>query len=789
MAGESTAGALAPLNTGLAEDKKALAETLRELFASMDISIRRYAMRRHLDKGTVSRYLNGNRTPPWSFIADLMADLAEVGKPVTDEVERLLRELHGRSRRAGSAASEVQRLQDRLAVADEEASQGKALASALTEVLRDRQRRLAELQSRINRLDRERAEDRHAYGQALIAWRGTYQELREERDRLLREVSDLQGALAAAKQEVFAAEEHCAELEGQLADAEKRAGEAGERLGLLEILETTDRTASVPQLVDLVTHLSVPGRTAMATELVKSAGQSRPVEEAATLIEALYGAGHHRQAAAALPALVLVRPAADAAVFIGHFTREGLDAATAAVMRTSLEIHSVPDIADVALRLARSGQAESARVYLGAATTVKPVEDVVDLVLLLNGADAPQVAGTALEVCARERPIQEVAELCRLLALEEGHGAAVWLERAVAESRPARDVVDLAVMVSRLTGPGADWLLWHSVTHRRHERTHLVALVTALHTASLQEGATRLLSHAVGDWSVAEVGRLVGALYAAGHWQHAVGVLTEALRGYAVPEAASLVAVVDEAMDGGAWTVLADACVVQPPEELAVLIAQLGACGAGEHASRVFWKGLRGHAAGHAVQLVHSMRYGDSDLLGPAALRSYAHRVPAADVVELACALEGARRRADARAMLAQAGGGNRSRFLSMLYHLAGRDARLAEMLVHDVALAAPVPERVELVLALAASPAETAAYERCFLEALRRGDAEELAEFTRLRKAARKERKKVLDKAARDGIRRERKQRRREFVRTIPGIARREPDQRAEAEAVPSGW
>ncbi|MEU3963683.1 hypothetical protein AB0F42_28430 [Streptomyces buecherae] len=789
MAGESTAGALAPLDTGLAEDKRALAQTLRELFACLDFSIRRYAIHRHLDKGTVSRYLNGGRTPPWSFIANLMADLADEGKPVTAEVEQLLRELHGRSRRAGSAASEVQRLQDRLADADEEASQGKALARALTEVLRDRERRLATLQRKINRLEEERAEDRHAYGQALIAWRGTYQELREERDRLLREVDDLQGALADAKREVSEAEEQCTQLEGQLADAEKRAGEAGEAPSLLEILEATDRTASVPQLVDLVTDLTVPGRTAIATELVTTAGQSRPVEEAAALIEALYKAGHQQQAEAALPALVLVRPVADAAVFIRHFAGAGLEAATAAVMQTSLRIHSVPGVADVALRLAQDGLAASARVYLGAAATVKPVADVVDLVLLLDGQGARQAVRAALEVCAQKRPIQEVAKLCGLLVVDKGHEAGLWLEQAAAETRPARDVVDLAVLVSRFPRFDADQLLSHSVNHRRHAHGHLVALVTALHTASLQGSATRLLSRAVSNWSLLEIGRLVGALYAAGHWQHAVDVLTQALRVPGADEAASLVAVVDDVLEGGAWTILSEACVVQTPEELAVLITRLSGCGAHGHASRVFWKGLRGHFAGHAVQLVRSLRYGGSVLLAPDALRDYAHRAAAGDVVELGWALAAAGQREDARTMLAEAGSGDRARFLSLLSYLVSRDERLAELLVRDVALSTPVPERVRLAVALAASSAETAAYEQCLLDALRQGDPGELAEFTRLRKAARKKRKKALDQVARDGLRRERRQRQREFVRRIPGLAGRGADEAAEAEVATNGW
>ncbi|MFT2019857.1 hypothetical protein ACMA1D_29070 [Streptomyces sp. 796.1] len=793
MASESVAGALAPLKDGLDEDKRALAQMLRELFGCLNISVRRYALRRPLDKGTVSRYLNGSRTPPWSFVVDLMADIAEEGTPVTPEVEEALRELHGRARRAGSAragtASEVQRLQDRLAEADEEASRGKVHARALTEVLRDRQRQLVELQGKLNRLEKERAEDHCAYERSVIAWRGTYQELREERDRLVHEVDELRGALADAKREVFAAEEHCTELEGQLAEAERRAGEAGVRMGLLEILETTDRTASVPQLVELVTHLTVPGRTATATELVKSAGQARPVAEAAALMAALYGAGHHRQAEAALPALVLVRPAADTAVFIEHFAAAGLDAATATVMKTSLEIHPVADVAAVALGLAAAGQQENVRVYLGAAATVRPLGDVVDLVSLLGRRGARQAVDAALGVCARERPVQEVAELCELLLGRDEQDAITCLERVVAEVRPARDVVDLAALADRFSPVDADFVLGHSAHHRRDQHGYLVALVTALHTVRLRFGPGQLLAQAVRDWGVRDVGHLVGALHVAGHWQYAVGVLTEALHAHPVPAAADLLATVDADLDGGAWAVLSDACVVQPPEELAALIALLGACGARAHAERVFWKGLRGRVAGHAVQLVRSLHYDASPLLAPGALEGYARRATADDVVELGCALEGAGQRAAARALLAAAAGRDRAHFLPVLGALAGRDQRLAEFLVRDVALAESVPGRVRLALVLAALPAETARFERCLLEALRQADPGEWAEFTRRVKAARKLQKKVGDQVARDGIRRDRRQRRREFVRNVPGFPGRTADRPREPEAVPGGW
>ncbi len=186
---------------------------------------------------------------------------------------------------------------------------------------------------------------------------------------------------------------------------------------------------------------------------------------------------------------------------------------------------------------------------------------------------------------------------------------------------------------------------------------------------------------------------------------------------------------------------------------------------------------------------MRSVRHGGSDLLAPAALRDHAQRASVGDVVELACALAAAGHPQDARSLLAQACSGDRARFLGLLSGLASRDERLARSLVRDVALGAPFPERVRLAVALAASSAETAAYEQCLLEALRQGDPGELAEFTWLRKAARKKWKKALYQVARDGLRCERRQRQREFVRKIPGLAGRGADEAAEAEVATNGW
>ncbi|KOG87120.1 regulator, partial [Streptomyces varsoviensis] len=86
---------LRPLADDLNSDARALARMLRELFDGLDVSVRRYAARRHRDAGTFSRYLSGTRVPPWEVIMDLFTDLAEHrGTAATPAAIELVRGLH-----------------------------------------------------------------------------------------------------------------------------------------------------------------------------------------------------------------------------------------------------------------------------------------------------------------------------------------------------------------------------------------------------------------------------------------------------------------------------------------------------------------------------------------------------------------------------------------------------------------------------------------------------------------------------------------------------------------------
>jgi chromosomal replication initiator protein DnaA len=210
------------------------ADALRRVFEGLKISVRRYAVRRHRDAGSVSRFLNGTRIPPWDFVSDLMNDVAEEqGAAPTPEAMELLRQLHRKAlATSGSPAHKLQLLEDQLADADREARRSAVREKALTDALLDAQHRAADLEVQIGQLhahhDRDHAETRGT----LQLYEGQLTDLREERRALLEQVDFLEEELREAHTLRLLAEEKCEALERQLDVAENRtaATETGEHI-------------------------------------------------------------------------------------------------------------------------------------------------------------------------------------------------------------------------------------------------------------------------------------------------------------------------------------------------------------------------------------------------------------------------------------------------------------------------------------------------------------------------------------------------------------------------------
>ncbi len=217
---------LQPLGENLNDASRALAQALRELFESLQVSVRRYAARRRLDPGTVSRYLNGTRLPPWQVISDLFADVAEHrGTAVTTEAIELVRGLYGSAVDAASSSRHaVEILEQQLADADHVSRRSSVRGDVLGDALLDRTQRIADLETRLNQLEADRIAERRRADELARAHPDVSGLLRE-RDALRLEVERLGAALAQAQAQRAAAEGRCELLERQL-DAVEQATKA-----------------------------------------------------------------------------------------------------------------------------------------------------------------------------------------------------------------------------------------------------------------------------------------------------------------------------------------------------------------------------------------------------------------------------------------------------------------------------------------------------------------------------------------------------------------------------------
>ncbi|WPB90927.1 FxSxx-COOH system tetratricopeptide repeat protein [Streptomyces malaysiensis] len=218
-------GDLKPIPEQVRPECRALAESLRELFGAVGVSLRVFAVRLHYDAGTVSRYLNGTVVPPAEFVDQLLTHAAKAtGRPSSTEV---MAHVHTLQRRALQATNkvgwELQRLRDQLADADRQRQQAEVRADALSEALLLRKQRIAEMEVEQRRIA-VAAADREARSAELDRLRQEREDLTAERDRLREEVARLQDALTQARRQALDAERRCEALEHQLQTEEEAAG-------------------------------------------------------------------------------------------------------------------------------------------------------------------------------------------------------------------------------------------------------------------------------------------------------------------------------------------------------------------------------------------------------------------------------------------------------------------------------------------------------------------------------------------------------------------------------------
>ncbi|MFI6645684.1 response regulator [Streptomyces sp. NPDC050504] len=210
-------GELKPLGPDLDDEARALAKALRELFDGLGVSVRRYAARRHRDAGTLSRYFNGTRVPPWEVILDLLTDLAEHrGQPATPAAIELLNRLHRAAvAHSSSPRHAVEVIEQQLADADRVARSANVTGDVIGSALLERQHRIADLEVRLSQLEADWVKER-ARADAYAQDAPGLDELRAERDSLQADVARLTHERDDAEKRRVAAEERCTLLERQL---------------------------------------------------------------------------------------------------------------------------------------------------------------------------------------------------------------------------------------------------------------------------------------------------------------------------------------------------------------------------------------------------------------------------------------------------------------------------------------------------------------------------------------------------------------------------------------------
>src|SRR5579871_6879819 len=197
---------LRPLDPGLSAEVLDWVSELRMVWDGAGLSINRFARLNHcfVDKGTISRYLNGRRVPRdhW-FLDKVLAIRAGNGEPVTPAVREHMRGLQLRALQVAHPHEyRVRLISDELEIALTGKQEAERYARALEEQLVERTRQIDELSEDKDRL--------------RVAWDADRVAMQADFDQLTREIDEIAGQLRLAHKRAARAEQRCDLLEGLL---------------------------------------------------------------------------------------------------------------------------------------------------------------------------------------------------------------------------------------------------------------------------------------------------------------------------------------------------------------------------------------------------------------------------------------------------------------------------------------------------------------------------------------------------------------------------------------------
>ncbi|KQX65177.1 hypothetical protein [Streptomyces sp. Root1310] len=629
---------LAPLKDGLAPEKRALAEDLRQVFLALGISVRRYAARRFLNASSVTRYLSGERLPPWDFVAGVIADVQDAQCPLTPEAEEALRDLHRQALKSHRPSSKAQALQDRLAEADDETRRITTRQRALEEALRDRESRLEHVRGRVRNLETSIEGQQLTHRAELEIWQGEYTRLQEECGDLQEQVIYLQESLAVARAELIAAEDRCHRLEIQLETVQELGSDGhqdGDTPSIVAMLEEADRRSSVPELVRAVSDLELRTRQAMASELVRAASQSRTIEEVVGLLAALRQAGFDAHAQTALPAMVMVRSVDDTSALARELTREGLEDYVLILVQASVKFHQPESMAALAIALHRCGLPCYAESLLQAAAVVRPLPDLVSAALLLTDTELGDAVVAAMATAAAQRPLTDLVTLS--ITLRQAC-LGRYADVLQAEAAATRSAADVAEFIRSLTEHGLETDAESVFTHTQQRSVgHLVPLLHVLR----DQRAWTVLAQAAESRPADDIAVLIDELYMSGRHQLATDLLMLIMDRRDTAQIRQLIGGLD-CLVPGSEAIMAAATRILAPERAAALLTCLEFCGLPDHATVVFRCMVYDDLVGHAGLFLQSLGRSGSHYARLDVLRRHAHGMGVETAAHLMLALESA---------------------------------------------------------------------------------------------------------------------------------------------------
>ncbi|WP_330469346.1 hypothetical protein OG547_35630 (plasmid) [Streptomyces longwoodensis] len=409
------------------------------MFAALNISVRRYAVRIHRNPGAVSRYLNGTRVPSWDFVMELFTEVAKAKQaPLQKDVIAHIREAHRKALQSSNKRLyEVQRLQDQLEDADLRVQQASIREQVLLEGLHMREQRIAQLETKqveiAARLQHE-FELRESIGAELTRAQESHS---QELERLRAEVEQLRGALELAKQASDQAEERCRQLENRLIEAEEKA-RAGQEAREASELQAAQRAAAEARaladelrqkLDDLQNEVRAPRST--VTERMKATVEV--ARQQAEKKKAYYASAPPEEIAREL----IRRHAMDGDIGVHDLA---LSVAALAPVEVVLRVCKI---------LWEKGYTEMSEDLAGDVTSRESLDSVADFLVLVGSRDTSRFASTLiLRVVNQFAWFRSSPDVPRLMSTLKNRGWDAWSSQIQEECAIRRDPDRLAELLS-----------------------------------------------------------------------------------------------------------------------------------------------------------------------------------------------------------------------------------------------------------------------------------------------------------------------------------------------------